>query len=219
MKSIIYIVLVFQIFSVKAQDQSIAQDPKAEPFLENISEKFLSGNAFQVEFRYEIYSAMEDATVSDYGSILVKDKMYKLKTEDNQVFYNGKYLWVYNMLSEEVYQSIPSENSPDQLLSNPFLHLGNFRDHFKYRYKGIQKINGVNYSEIDLYTINTETGYSILRVLCSEGGNEIYSITMKQKNGTDIRVFVNEINTKLELSSDVFSWDPERYPDALLIEL
>jgi len=219
MKNLLLILMISVPGYLFCQDPIKSQDPSAEPYLENIASSLNANSPYQVEFKYEIYSAMEDATVSDFGSIIVKDKKYKLKTEDMEVLYNGRYLWVHNLQAAEVYQSEPSEGDTDQMLADPFRLMGNFRNNYKYLYKGDQKINGTTYAEIDLYPAEIESGYSIIRILCNEGGNNIHSITLRQKNGTEITAFINEIIRNISVPDSVFSWNAETKPDVLLIEM
>ncbi len=214
----IYIILLIPVW-VFGQDAIKTQDPAAEPFLDNIAENFKSNEPYQVEFKYEIYSAMEDATVGDYGSIIVKGNKYKLKTEDTEVMYNGRFLWIHNLLAAEVYKSEPEEGDMDQMLADPFRLLGNYSDYYKYLYKGETEKDGMKWSEIDLYPVNMETGYSILRILCSEKGKNIHSISLKQKNGTEITAYVNDLIRGINVPDSVFKWDQESNPDVLLIEM
>lgn len=206
-------------FITMGQDPVHTQDPNAEPYLEKISENFRTGEAFQVEFRYEIYSARQDAKVGDFGSIIVKDSMYKLTTEDSEVIYNGKYLWIYNKLTEEVYRSEPEEGDLDQMLADPFRLLGSYKEYYKYLYKGKKTIAGTEYSEIDLYPVSLESGYSYLRILCRAMGDKIYSLSMHQKNGTEITAYLTDLIEGIKVPDSVFSWNPEDYPDVLLIEM
>lgn len=219
MKASIYIILFWIPMCLVAQDPVQTQDPAAEPFLENISRNFRTDEAYQVEFRYEIYSSREDATVSDFGSIIVKDNMYKLKTEDSEVIYNGEYLWVYNKFADEVYKSQPEEGNADQMLADPFRLLGNYKEYYKYLLKGKKSIDNREYTEIDLYPIDLDAGYSYLRVHCSNGGEDIYSISIRQKNGMEITAFINDIVRNINIPESVFSWNSEAYPDVLLIEM
>ncbi len=219
MKSIIYFCLLVLPASIFAQDSIQAQDPEAEPFLEIIAGKFKTTEPYQVEFRYEIYSAMHDARVTDYGSIIVKGNMYKLKTEDTEVIYNGKHLWVYNPEAGEVYKSEPEEGNPDQMLADPFRLLGEYKKHYKYLYKGEKNIAGNTFFQIDLYPENLDANYSLLRILCTEGEYDVHSITMKQKNGTEITAYINDLIKNIKIPESTFVWNEEAHPDILLIEM
>lgn len=217
-KIFLFSILISTSYALWSQDKVITQDPLAEPYLENISRTFRTDKPLQIEFRYEVYSAKENATVSDFGSIILKNNMYKLKTEDTRIYYNGKFMWIYVPESEEVYKSEPDDNNPDQLLANPFRLLGNYRDFYKYLLKGEISLNGVKYQEVDLYPVNLNAGYSMLKILCRDNGSEIYSIILKQKNGVEIRVFINEIIHDLNIGDQYFEWNEEENPDVLLIE-
>lgn len=220
MQRIIQIFILFMSsFTAYSQGEIKSQDPLAEPYLENIAKNFRTDQAYQAEFRYEIYSSVEDARVGDYGSIIVKKNMYKLRTEDTEVLFNGQNLWVYNRESAEVYKSTPLEGDMDQMLADPFRLLGNYREYYKYHFKGEKKIEGLSYSEIDLYPIDLEAGYSILRIVCRNNGENIYSISLKQKNGTEITAFITDIIHNLSISDTLFSWDERANPDVLVIEM
>ena len=214
----IFILFMFS-FAAYSQDEIKSQDPLAEPYLENIAKNFRTDKAYQAEFRYEIYSSVENARMGDYGSIIVKENKYKLRTEDTEILFNGQYLWVYNREAAEVYKSTPLEGDMDQMLADPFRLLGNYREYYKYLYKGEKKIEGLSYSEIDLYPIDLESGYSILRVVCRNKGESIYSISLKQKNGTEITAFITDIVHNLTITDTLFNWDEQANPDILVIEM
>jgi hypothetical protein len=77
----------------------------------------------------------------------------------------------------------------------------------------------MEYTEIDLYPIDLDAGYSYLRILCSNGGENIYSISMRQKNGMEITAFINDLVRNVNIPESIFTWNAEAYPDVLLIEM
>jgi outer membrane lipoprotein-sorting protein len=200
-------------------DLSLSQDPAAEPYLNEVANFFNREKAFQVEFKYEIYSKTEDARVVDYGSIIIKNEKYKLKTEDTQVFYNGQRMWSYTPANEEVYISEPDKNNMDELMSNPFRLLTNFKENYKYQYKGEVNIKGRNYHQIDLYPVDLKVNYSIIHLVIDKMSKKLYSFILQQKNGIDISVFVMDIIENLTINDSTFEWNSSEYPDVLEIEL
>ncbi len=95
-----------------------------------------------MEFKYEIVSNVNDSKVSDYGSVIVKGKKYKMKTEDTEVYFNGTKLWSYNIPAGEVYVSEPDSGTTDETLTDPFRLIGNYKKFYKYRYQGEKTIDG-----------------------------------------------------------------------------
>ena len=201
------------------KDLSLSQDPIAEPYLNEVANYFNGEKAFQVEFKYEIFSKTDNAKVSDYGSIIIKKDKYKLKTEETQVFFNGQTLWSYNPSNEEVYISKPEESDMDQLMSNPFQLLTNFKENYKYQYKGEVNIKGRNYHQIDLYPVDLSVNYSIIHLVLDKINNKLYSLTLQQKNGIDVTVFVMDIIENLSISDNAFEWNSSEFPNVMEIEL
>jgi outer membrane lipoprotein-sorting protein len=191
----------------------------AEPYLDKLAGMFTTSKAFQVEFRYEIISNIEKTKVSDFGSVILKDNKYKLKTDDAVVYFNGSKLWSYNPAVQEVYLSGPGLNPTDGMLTDPFRLIENYRQYYKYIYKGEIKLNGKTYTEIDLFPKNLATDYSILRIHFDSALGKPYAFTLKQKNGYDVVVFVNDIIRNLKIDDNAFEWNAAEYPDALLIEM
>ena len=219
MKSLLTILILFAGMLSFAQGQETIQDPKAEPYLDGISKVFSTDKPYQVEFRYEIYSAIEDAKVSDYGTIIIQGDSYKLKTEDTEVYFNGQFLWSYNTVNEEVYQSEPSDNNDAQIFSKPFQLLANYKDYFKYRFIDNRTINGLKLIELDLYPNDLETPYSSIKLLVTATGEVLYSIKVKQKDGIDLTIYITDIIQNIKISESTFSWNEKLYPDVLLIEM
>jgi len=222
MKNIIITIvflLILQANGMGQDETELVSDPQARPYLEKLSERFSMDNAFQVEFRYVIHSTMEDTRVTDYGSIIIKKDQYKLKTDDAEIYYDGTQLWSYNTQAGEVYLSEPSEENVDQLLADPFRLLAAYEEYFKFRLREETTISEENYQVIDLYPKNRNLNYSILRLRINGNGSELHSLLVKQKNGIDIEIFINELITNLKVPDATFVWDKEAHPDIPVIEL
>ncbi|MCK4922426.1 MAG: outer membrane lipoprotein carrier protein LolA [Bacteroidales bacterium] len=218
MKFIIPIFSLFVGLVIFAQDPVEIQDPKADPYLKNISKDLKTESPYRIEFKYEIYSLQEDAKVSDNGTIIIHDEKYQLKTEDTEVYYNGQTLWSYNIMNEEVYQSEPEEGSGDKLFSDPFRLLANYNEYFKYRFLGEKNINAQKLIEIDLYPKDLETPYSMIKLFTTTD-KSLYSINIKQKNGIDLKIFITKITHNINISESDFSWDEASHSNVLLIEM
>ncbi len=198
---------------------ALVQDPAAEPYLEQISKLFDTDKALQIEFKYEVDSPDPPSKVSDYGSIIIKGDNYKLKTDDGEMYFNGKTLWVYNVAATEVYKSIPETESMDDMLLSPFRLVKDFKTYYKYRLKEELVISGTSYVQIELYPKELKTSYSIMRVLVNKKTGTFYSFSMQQKNGVIYTIFSREIIKNVKISESAFSWNGSLYPDVLEVEM
>ena len=202
-----------------SQDISLVQDKKAEPVLDKVALEFSKEKPFQVEFQYEIYSATEDATVSDFGSVIIKSSKYKLKTEDTEVLFNGTYLWTYSILNQEVYKSQPSPGSSDQTLTDPFKLLSDYKSYYKYRLIGEAQLNNKKLTEVELYPADLQNNYRMIELYTHPESNKLQALIIKQKDGLEIRIFIKDIIKNLKISDSVFEWNQADHPNVLLIEM
>jgi len=219
---LLYFHIAFFILFISASGQKeviVLQDPLAEPILDQLASVFSTKSAFHIEFRYQIESTADDYKVEDYGSVIIKENNYKLKTDEGEIFFNGTTMWTYNPAVEEVYVSTPDPDNMDQLLVVPYLLLTRYKEYFKYKYKGESKSGSEIFNEIDLYPINLECSYSILRIHTDKSTGRLDSFTLQQKNGVLFKIYITEMIPDVKISSDTFEWKQELNPDALIIEL
>ncbi len=214
------IILLLSNNTLFSQDENpTMQDPAAEPYLDRIAALFSEKDAYQIEFRYEVESTPNNYKVEDYGSVIIEGQKYKLRTDEGEVFYNGAKMWTYNPANKEVYVTTPSPRDMDQLLTVPFVLMSNYREYFKFRLKDDIKIGKKIYNEIDLYPINLECSYSMLRIRVERSSGRLYSFTLQQKNGVFFRIFVTEIIKNINIPESTFIWNKAGNPDVLVIEL
>ena len=218
--SYLYIILSIFFLPVTGQKEPVlGQDPLAEPILDKLAVLFSSDNASHIEFRYEVESKAENYKMEDYGSVIIKGNNYKLKTEDVEVFYNGKKMWTYSPVNEEVYVSTPDPENMDQMMIVPFILLNDYKNYFKYRLKGEIQVNSKIFYEVDLYPIDLNSSYSIIRIQTEKSTGRLHSFLLQQKNGMSYTIFITELIAKVKISPDTFEWNKNLYPSVLIIEL
>jgi outer membrane lipoprotein carrier protein len=218
-----FLILAFITFCANSFAQSntdaLVQDPEAEPYLEEISKLFDPAKALEIEFKYDVDTPEPPSKVSDYGSIIIKGDKYKLKTDDGEMYFNGKTLWVYNTSSKEVYKSIPEAESMDDMLLAPFRLIKDYRTYYKYKIKDDVSLTGTVYAQIELYPKELKTSYSIMRVLINKKTGLFYSFAMQQKNGVVYTIYAREIIKDVKIAESTFTWDPLLHPDVLEVEM
>jgi outer membrane lipoprotein-sorting protein len=219
MKTILLSIFIVFSLTVFSQTNPDIQDAAAEPFLEDISKLFNSAKALQIEFKYEIETPEPPSKVSDHGSIIIKGDMYKLKTDEGEMYFNGKTLWVYNVAATEVYKSIPASESMDDMLLAPFRLIKEYKKYYKYKLKEDVNLAGVTYVQIELYPIDLNTSYSIMRLLIDKKTKGLYSFGMQQKSGVHYTIFSKDIIRDVKISESAFSWNKTLYPDVLEVEM
>ena len=211
-------IFTFNLYSQPSANQ-LVQDPEAEIYLDKLADIFNGKNALQLEFKYEIVSKIENSKVSDFGSIIIKAEKYKLKTEDTEIYFNGSKLWSYLINGSEVYVTDSDPENIDQLLTDPFRLIGNYKKYYKYRLKAEKNLEGRKYAVVELYPKEQNTEYSILRILINKTDMMPYSFSMQQKNGYDVNITINEVIRNINIADSAFEWDSALHPDVSIIEM
>ncbi len=221
MKPILSLIFVCLSYNLSAQtgSQTSVQDIAAEPYLDVISQLFNPAKAIQIEFKYEVTTPEPPSKVTDHGSIIIKGDKYKLKTDDGEMYFNGKTLWVYNISATEVYRSIPATESMDDMLMAPFRLIKDYKKYYKYRLMDDVVVSGTNYAQVELYPIDLNTSYSIMRMLVDKKSRILFSFSMQQKSGVLYTIFTKEIIKDVKISETAFSWNGTLYPGVLEIEM
>jgi len=216
----VFALILFSHFAMgQTTPDALVQDPAAEPYLEEVSKLFDPSKVLQIEFKYEVNTPDPPSTVSDYGSIIIKGEKYKLKTDDGEMYFNGKTLWVYNLAATEVYKSIPEAESMDDMLLAPFRLIKDYRTYYKYRLRDDVVLSGTSFAQVELYPKDLKTSYSIMKVLINKKNGMFYSFSMQQKNGVLYTIFFREIIKDVKISESAFTWNKSLFPDVLEIEL
>ena len=220
MKTLILIFFVFfYTLNFGQTNDAMVQDPNAEPYLEQLSKMFDPSKALQIEFKYEVETPEPPSKVSDYGSIIIKGEKYKLKTDDGEMYFDGKTLWVYNIEASEVYKSIPETESMDNMLLAPFRLIKDYRNYYKYNLRDDISIAGSAYVQIELYPKDLKTSYSIMRLLINKKTGDLFSFSMQQKNGILYTIYSREVIKDVKISESAFTWNPSLHTDVLEVEM
>ncbi len=209
----------FYTLSFGQTNDAMVQDPGAEPYLEQLSKMFDPSKALQIEFKYEVETPEPPSKVSDYGSIIIKGEKYKLKTDDGEMYFDGKTLWVYNIEASEVYKSIPETESMDNMLLAPFRLIKDYRNYYKYNLRDDISIAGSAYVQIELYPKDLKTSYSIMRLLINKKTGDLYSFSMQQKNGILYTIYSREVIKDVKIAESTFTWNPSLHTDVLEVEM
>lgn len=149
------------------------------------------------------------------GYMLLKGEKFYLNNEEIQSWYDGKTLWSYVAETEEVNVSIPTIEELQGM--NPYFILKNYKNHYKYSYKGFQTKNGIKGHEIILFPIHANNKENICLFI-----SETYQpLNIRiEENGQ----IINEINIisyqkGLLLKDDMFRFNKSQYPNAEMIDL
>lgn len=215
MKHFIFISILF-VFAASGFAQ---QDAKAKEILEKVTKTTQSSASIDAKFSFEMNNACANIHEKSIGSIILKDKKYKLNVPQMglQVTCDGKTIWTYMENSNEVSISNLDENTDD--LMDPAKIFTIYERGFNYKYIGESVNGGVAVYTIDLTPQKPNGDIQKIRILIDKQKMFIKAANMVGKDGNKYDVSVQQFKTDGAYTDKDFVFDPEKYKDIEIVDM
>ena len=219
MKSI-FLITAFLVtcIHIQAQVNPQTQDPEAGKILEKVSARFSSLPSLQTDFELIINDRKENKKNSSSGNLVMKQNKYKLTSEGNIVYFDGKTMWSYITANNEVTITEPEVNKTD-FLSNPSSFFSSYKSEFKYRYVGASTRNGIPCHEIDLFPMNLDQPYSRIKVYINKATDLPEAITSVGKDGVDYTVNLKNTILNKDFPDSTFVFNLAQHKKAEVVDM
>ena len=93
------------------------QDPKADTYLQAVSDQFKLDEGYRIEMDYIREDIMRETYAEGNGTIWMRGLKYKIIVDEFEVYFDWNKLYSHNTETEEVYVSIPDPDQPGSMLS------------------------------------------------------------------------------------------------------
>ncbi|MCK4747968.1 MAG: outer membrane lipoprotein carrier protein LolA [Bacteroidales bacterium] len=214
-KSVLGTLFVFTSFTLL----NAQQDPKAESYLQAVSEQFKLDEGYRIEMDYIREDIMRETYAEGEGIIWMRGLKYKIIVDEFIVYFDGTKLYSQNTEVEEVYVSIPDPDQPNYLQAVPIKIIKAYQQDFKYQYIGTKSFMGKDRAEIQLYPKDLTGPYSMLIMFVNPHSLKLEGIQLKHKEGIHYTMILSKVEGKQTLGDDTFVFDPDAYPNTEVIEL
>jgi outer membrane lipoprotein-sorting protein len=191
------------------------QDPKAKGILDAMSKKYKENPAFNAKYSYELESPQEGINQKFEGEITVKNDMYHIKTDEQEVFNNGKTVWVYMKDLKEVTIDRFTPD-PDELLPGDIPDM--YKTGFKYAYIEEVKIDGKLYDVVELNPENRNSSYFKISMTISKEDKTLRSWKIFDKTGRRYTYTLKNYTPLKTIPDTAFMFDVKKYPGVEVID-
>lgn len=145
-----------------------------------------------------------------------KDK-FVLDTEYAVMTYDGKDMYVYSPATEEITISAPERNEVENM--DPMAVLDIYKSNYKIPpAETVRTKQGQCYS-IDLFPEDIKSDVMKLNICIAVKDKSIKSVSTHTKNGVVNTIELKSIETDKDFPDEMFSFNPEGYPNAMVIDL
>ncbi len=215
----ISIIMLFLSFSANIFGQ---KNPETLKLLKSAADKAIAYKTIHTKFNFLVENTQEETKETYDGEFWVKGKKFKMIVDKTVTFSDGKTRWVYLPDQEEVtvtnVQKVDDLDPEERFLNEPLSLFTLYESGFKYVTEGTQKIDGKNYTLVDLSPEDISKPFFKIRVWISDNF-DYYGVKYFQKDGTRITLHLTEFQHDEKLKDDLFEYSIKDNPDVEVIDL
>ncbi|HYX05159.1 MAG TPA: outer membrane lipoprotein carrier protein LolA [Bacteroidales bacterium] len=194
--------------SVKAQ-----QDTKAGDILDKMAKENETVHSLSVDFSYTSKNQQTGDNYSQQGTMEIKGKKYKVKMDDNIIYFDGKNMWNYLPDEKEVTVTKFQEGDDDFFLTNPRKLFSIYKKDFKYQFVSEFAAGDHVRYEIDLIPKDHDQPYSRFKLFIDKNTYQLAGIQAFEKNGMIHTIELSNFKKNPEFKDESFTFNPAGHPD------
>jgi outer membrane lipoprotein-sorting protein len=191
---------------------SLNEDPKVKPFLDNLFTKITSEKGLAIDF---IINAGNNADGKITGKLLLLNQKYNFNFAKNTIISDGTTVWSYSESDNEV--QISTENPRNSM--NPLAFLKNYKRNFHSKFI-FEKDNsdGSKSTAIDMQPLSAQS-FNKIRIIFNSKTLLPTSMEIHQFDGSVMTYQLKKINENPVLKDSDFSFDAKSHKDVSIIDL
>ena len=218
MYRIIYIFVLFLSATGWCSAQDDIQDPVAQDILDKVSQRI--DNYRSLEVRFNIFIEVpQSEMIERKGQLIQQGRQFVMNTGDQEIFCDGKYIWIYQPEINEVQWN---NFDPDEegALNTPLDYLRMYKTgEYEYAMTNYGKEDGVDMNYIEFKPKDKYSEFSKVRLSITRATNELYEARAFYKDGTRITLEMVEMNPNLNFEEGDFTFNKTNYPGVYIEDL
>lgn len=203
------------VFSIYAFSQNA---PAGKDIVKNFSTKMQNLQSLSANFTFTLENLKEKITDSHDGKIVVKGNKYYLELMGMEVYFNGSEKWQFIKEANEVTVSKP-EKVEGGFFDDPTKLFKSYEKNFKSKYIGEKTVKGKELYELELYPIDLNAAYSILKLQFSKRTLEPELIKYQGKDGNNYIIKVKNFKSDIPVKDDKFIFDQKKHKNVEVVDL
>ncbi len=205
-----------------AQPQSTKgnqSDPKAKKILDGLKKEYNSYKSLEVSFELEIESPGNEKDTQK-GKLIKSGKKFMASLTEQDVYCDGKTVWLHLKSNKEVQINNYEEGKSDQMMMSPTEMIKIYEGgKYAYAITGNAIEDGKNVTLIEFKPLDKKSEYSKMRLSIDTKNNKAISMKIFSKDGSRYTLLVKNILPNKAYSADVFVFNAKKNPGVRIEDL
>ncbi len=212
-KFILFIAFLLPILTI-AQGKN---DPAAKTILDGVSNKFKTYTTVDATFSYKVENAAGKALSNKSGAIKLKGTKYRVSFNGQEIFCDGKTVWNYDKVANEV--TISKVESGSGTITPQKLFTNFYDKDFLYILTGEKKVAGKTIQEIEMTPTDKSKPFHKVYVQVDKAAKTIYSTKVLENAGNRYTYTVSTMKTNKTIADAAFIFNKSKYPGVEEVDL
>lgn len=193
-------------------------DPQATKILDKLKKEYDSFTSLYVDFDLILNLPQQDEEVQK-GYMKQKGNKFVAKMGDQEIYCNGKSLWVYLPSNNEVQINDFDPEEAEGFLSPKDLLRIYENGEYAFAITAEEVVNGRKVTMIEFKPLDKNSEYSKMRLAVNTKTNRAESIKVFSKDGSRYTLKINVFEGNKEFKSSTFDFDIARHPGVRVEDL
>ncbi|MBC7885540.1 MAG: outer membrane lipoprotein carrier protein LolA [Saprospiraceae bacterium] len=212
------LILSAGIMAQSTYNSSKESDPKAKVLLDKLKKQFDSYKSMEVKFGMEIELPGQKKEIQN-GIVIQDGKKYLIKMNDQEIYADGKTVWVYLKKNKEVQiTDMDVSEGSDQMSPKQMLRLYENKE-FAYMISDERRVENQQLVDIEFKPLSKKSEYTKMRLTVDSKANKMVSLHVFSRDGSRYKLKVNDITANKKYEPGMFAFNPKAVPGVHIEDL
>lgn len=194
--------------TVQAQKSTMTSkkdsDPKAKQILDKLKKQFDGYKTMEVTFEMEL-ELPNQPVEKQTGSLIQDQNKYVVKMKDQEIYADGKTVWIYLKKNKEVQISDFDGASSSEFMSPKQMMMLYEKGDYVYSIIEERKVGNQTFTDIEFKPLAKKSDVAKLRLTVDTKANKMISLRVFSKDGSRYLLKVNSIIPNKKYETSLFS--------------
>lgn len=193
-------------------------DPKAKKILDALKKEYNSYKSMEVAFDLLLELKGQPAETQK-GKLIQQGKKYFVSISDQEIYCDGKSVWLYLKSNKEV-QINSYEEGPGAEIMSPAEMMRMYESgQYVYGIVGNATENGTKVTQIEFKPLDKKSEYSKIRLSVAEGNKRATSIKVFSKDGSRYTLNIKNLVPNKTYTPETFAFNAKKHPGVHIEDL
>jgi outer membrane lipoprotein-sorting protein len=181
-------------------------DPKAKQILDKLKKQYDTYKSMEVKFEIDL-ELPGKAVEHQKGTVIQDGKKYQVKLKDQEIYADGKTVWVYLKKNKEVQISDIEEGEASAFMSPKQMMTMYDSGDLVYSIIEERKVGGTQFVDIEFKPLSKKTDYTKMRLTIDKKANKMVSLRVFSRDGSRYTLKVSDILPNKKYDPAMFTFN------------